>query len=153
MTFKYQPIPNIHSYQLPPLGLNFPFNIDIDILASLEYKSIPDILIIKGRQQEYRESNLCCFWRYKLIIKDRPGLIVRIPITYDNKSNIKSNIKNKDDYILSYRTYMALNRPNFISKDADFIYIGFEVLLNTYIDNSILIEKGVKIIKEMLELF
>ena len=75
--------------------------------------------------------------------------MVRIP----RSMNTLMTLSRESDYVLSYKTYMTLHRPNFISKDANFIYIGFEVLLDEYIDNSKLIEKGEKIIKEMLELF
>jgi hypothetical protein len=150
MSFNYQPIPNIDSYQAPPLELNIPFNTDIEILACLEYKSIPDILVIKGRQLIYKDFHFCYCWKYKLITKDRPGLIVRIPRSVNCNKMLSSS---KNEYIFSYRIYSTLHRPNFISQNSQYLYLGYEVPLDEYIDNTKLIEKGKNIIKGLLELF
>jgi hypothetical protein len=148
MSFKYQPLPNINSYQLQSID-DIPLNTDIEVLACLEYKCIPEIVIIKGRYIEYKNFNICCR-SYSLISKDRTGIVIRIP------SNITETIlsSRNNDYILSYKIYALVNRPNYLSKNSRYLYLGFDISLDEYInDDDKLIEKGKTIIADMLELF
>ena len=155
--FKYLPLPNLDSYQNPEINTTkLPLNRDIQILASLEYKGIRDIFILKGEYLEYEDTLWsiftcgirCCCPRKKLI-RARTGYLVRIPISITSSTSIARN----NEYKLSYQTWAVLNKPNFISKQLGFLYLGFEVSLEEYIHDYGIIEKGKKNIKDMLELF
>jgi len=157
-SFKYQHIPNIDSYQSPVQGINtatLPLNNDIQILAALEYKGIPDILILKGEYLEYEDTIWsilgCVCWccPEKKLKNVKSGYLVRIPFSILSSTNPVRDA----NYKLSYKTWAILNKPNFIGKQAGFLYFGFEVSLADYIQDVIIIEKAKKTIKDMLELF
>ena len=155
--FKYLSLPNLDSYQNSIIDItSIPLNNDIQVLASLEYKGISDILILKGEYLEYEDTlwsiftcGIGCCCPMKNLIRARAGYLVRIPISITSSTSIARN----NEYKLSYQTWAVLNKPNFISKQSDFLYLGFEVSLEDYIHYSIIIEKGKKNIKDMLELF
>lgn len=179
-SFKYQPLPN--SYQssqssessqpqrnesVQPLldGVDLgtlPLNHDPIPLAVLEYKGVPDILILKGEYIKYTKTMwsllrylfCCCCCQCpcpkKKIIQARTGYLVRIPVTIPSSSTYLSRNR---DYTLSYKTWMITNRPNLIGKQGRFFYLGYIVSLDEYGDDDLIIQKGKKIIEEMLEIF
>jgi len=137
-SFKYQHIPNIDSYQCTD-GINaatLPLNNDIQILAALEYKGIPDILILKGEYLEYEDTIWsilgCVCWcgcgcgccPEKKLKHAKSGYLVRIPVSLLSRTCSARNAV----YKLSYKTWVILNKPNFIGKQAGFLYplTGFD---------------------------
>ena len=156
--FKYGHIPNIDSYQCPDINTaTLPLNHDLQVIMSLEYKDIPNIVIMKGEYLEYEDTiwsilGFAC-WRgcfpEKKLRCAKTGYMVRIPIS------IQSSIGAARDsnYKLSYKTWAVLSKPNFTCKQAGFLYLGFEVPLEDYIHDCKIIEKGKKMIEGMLELF
>ena len=166
--FKYHQLPNLESYQHPPLGnihldnLNLPLNHDLQLLAAFEYKGITNILILKGEYLEYDETiwsilkfSYCCHCPRKKLKKAKTGFLVRIPISIQSStSNNITCAKRNNDYKLSYKTWAALNRPNFIHKHTTtgFLYLGYEVSLEDYIDDARIIEKAKKMIEQMLDI-
>lgn len=129
--FKYLPLPNLYSYQNPTINTTkIPLNRDIQILASLEYKGITDILILKGEYLEYEDTLWsiftcgirCCFPRKKLI-RARASYLVRIPISITSSTSAARN----NEYKFNYQTWAVLNKPNFISTQTGFLYLGFQL--------------------------
>jgi len=162
--FKYHQLPNLESYQHPPLGTicftNLPLNHDIQLLAALEYKGIKDIIILKGEYLEYDETiwsvlglSCCCPCPAKKLTKAKSGFLVRIPLSIQSSTSTSTSCDN--DYKLSYKTWCTLNRPNFIYKQTatGFLFLGFEISIEEYIDDARIIEKSKKMIEQMLELF
>ncbi len=159
-SFKYQSLPN--SYQCPsPIddisADDLPLNHDLTPLASLEYKGISEILILKGEYRKYKKtiwSSLvcccCCPCPKKKLIQIKTGYLVRIPVAIQSSSNY---ITRNRDYVLSYKTWMLLKKPNLIGKQSGFLYLGFELSLEDYCDDDIIIKKAKKSIEEMLEIY
>lgn len=155
--FKYLPLHNLDSYQNPIINTTkLSLNRDIQRLASLEYKGITNILILKREYLEYEYTLWsiftcgigCCFPRKKLI-RARAGYLVRIPISITSSTSVARN----NEYKLNYQTWAILNKPNFISTQTGFLYLAFEVSLEDYINDTNIIQKGKKNIQDMLELF
>jgi hypothetical protein len=167
-SFKYNHLPNIDSYQSPAQGIgkagDLPLNNDIQILAVLEYKGIPDIFILKGEYLEYEDTIwsilgcvcwcVCCcgFCPEKKLSRAKTGYLVRIPVSLILSSTPSPRDRDAE-YKLSYKTWAIINKPNFMCKRSGFLFIGFEVSLEDYIQDVIIIEKAKKNIEGILELF
>ena len=154
-------LPNIDSYQNPTLDITsiprFPLNNDLQPLAVLEYKGIHEIFIIKGQYVKYARRWLGCWgWcacccsskKKQKTIHSKLGYMVRIPVSIQSRTGASREA----DYKFSYKNWIIIKKPELICKLEEWLYLGFYVSLEEYINDDVIIQKAKKIIIEMLDL-
>ena len=169
-------LPNIDSYQNPTLDITsiprFPLNNDLQPLAVLEYKGIHEIFIIKGQYVKYARRWLGCWgWcacccsskKKQKTIHSKLGYMVRIPVSIQSRTGAsrtgasrtgasRTGASREADYKFSYKNWIIIKKPELICKLEEWLYLGFYVSLEEYINDDVIIQKAKKIIIEMLDL-